>query len=88
MRHPGRLGIVLRFDEGIGHCGEAEGAQAIDNGMNKHADLLINCSTAAADVGVEEDGHLLGGGAILSAPFLMMAATDFYERTLRRSARA
>jgi hypothetical protein len=39
VRHPGRLGIVLQFDEGIGHGGEAEGAQAIDGGVNEHADL-------------------------------------------------
>jgi hypothetical protein len=39
VRHLGRLGIVLQFGEGIGHGGEAEGAQAIDGGMNEHADL-------------------------------------------------
>ncbi|WP_225174351.1 MULTISPECIES: hypothetical protein [unclassified Bradyrhizobium] len=32
-------GLVLQFSEGTGHSGEAEGAQAIDGGMNKHADL-------------------------------------------------
>jgi hypothetical protein len=39
VRHLGRLGIVLQFDEGIGHGGEAEGAQAIDGGVNEHAYL-------------------------------------------------
>lgn len=39
MRHLGRLGIVLQFDAGIGHGGEAECAQAIDGGVNEHADL-------------------------------------------------
>src|SRR3954453_23679909 len=44
VRHPGCLGIVLEFSEAIGHGDEAEGAQAIDGGVNEHADLLINCS--------------------------------------------
>ena len=39
VRHPGRLGIVLQFDEGIGHGGEAECAQAIDGGVKEHANL-------------------------------------------------
>ena len=43
--HLDRLGIVLQFDEGIGHGGKAEGAQAVDSGMNEHDDLLISCSS-------------------------------------------
>ncbi|MGY3424316.1 hypothetical protein ACVWZW_004791 [Bradyrhizobium sp. F1.13.4] len=39
VRHLSRLGIVLQFDEGVGHGGKTEGAQAIDCGMNEHADI-------------------------------------------------
>ncbi|WP_247477013.1 hypothetical protein [Bradyrhizobium sp. 169] len=39
VRHPGCLQIVLQFDDGIGHGGKAEGGQAIDGGINEHADL-------------------------------------------------
>jgi len=39
VRHLGRLGIVLQFDETVGYGGKAEGAQAIDDGMNELADL-------------------------------------------------
>src|ERR1700761_5612465 len=45
MRHLGRVGIVLEFDEGLGHGREAKGAQAFDGGMYEHDNVLISCSS-------------------------------------------
>jgi hypothetical protein len=38
MRYLGRLWIVLQLDEGVGHGGEAEGAQSFDGGVNERWD--------------------------------------------------
>jgi hypothetical protein len=67
MWHIGRLRIVLQLDEGVGHGGEAEGAQPSDGGMNEHDDLQSIVVVAAANVGVEENGRVRSrGGSVLA----------------------
>ena len=66
----------MQLDEGIGHGGEAERAQAFDGGMNEQVSRSIVVA-AATDIRMVQDGRLLRHGSRLVGPVLQDGGDGF-----------